>query len=90
MKQLCQVGREIAPSSIGTLTNTLLSRAGHPRRALEHLRAAVALDPELAAARRVLARVLLRRGRRAEAEEQLKVLLELIPDDEEAARLLGG
>jgi spermidine synthase len=67
----------------------LLSRPDRLEEAIEEARIAVDLDPDLVAARRVLARYLLRKGRRGEAAEQLRALLEIEPDDATSLHLLS-
>ena len=67
-----------------------LSRIGDVPGAIESVRRGLALAPDLVAARRVLAELLLRTGRREEARAQLRAILEVEPDDDEAKRLLQG
>lgn len=55
----------------------LLSKLHQPKRALAAARSAVALDPNLPAARRTLADLLLKSGNQAEAETHLRALVEL-------------
>lgn len=66
------------------------ARAGDVAEGIEAARRAVALDPDLVAARRVLADLLVRSGRRIEAEHHLRALLAIEPTDEEALRRLKG
>jgi spermidine synthase len=66
-----------------------LERIGDVRRAIESARRGLELDPELVAARRVLAELLTRAGRPEEARAQLRAILAIDPDDEEARRVLG-
>lgn len=55
----------------------VLSKLRQPERALEAARSAVELDPDVPAARRTLADLLLEAGRKAEAEMHLQALAEL-------------
>ena len=55
----------------------LLSKLHQPERALAAARSAVVLDPNLPAARRTLADLLLKAGKQAEAETHLRALVEL-------------
>ena len=67
-----------------------LGRIGELDRGMESARRGVALDPNLIAARRVLAGLMIRAGRQEEARAQLRAILAVEPDDEGARRILGG
>ena len=65
-------------SAMGHVDYSLvLSKLNQPERALETARTAVELDPNLSAARRTLAELLLKAGKQTEAETHLRALLEL-------------
>ncbi|HET9950155.1 MAG TPA: fused MFS/spermidine synthase [Candidatus Eisenbacteria bacterium] len=67
-----------------------LARIGDLDSAIQESRRGVALDPNLVAARRVLAELLLSAGRREEAHGELRAILAVEPGDDEARRLLAG
>ena len=67
-----------------------LERVGRPDLAIASARRAVAMAPDLVAARRVLAALLLRFGQRAEAATHLRAILAIEPTDAEAQRGLQG
>ena len=67
-----------------------LASAGDLGSAIESARHGLSLDPDLVAARRVLAELLLSAGRREEARGHLRAILDVEPGDDEARRLLAG
>lgn len=68
----------------------VLGRLGELGPAIASARRGLALDPELVAARRVLAELLLAVGHRGEARTHLQAILRAEPEDEEARRMLGS
>jgi spermidine synthase len=73
-------------TEFGLVTRALGDMGG----ALKAARRAVELDPGLVAGRKLLAEILLATGKRDEAREHLRAVLEIEPDDAEAMRLLSG
>jgi spermidine synthase len=65
-----------------------LERIGDIGHAIESAQRGLALEPDLVAARRVLATLLLRAGRPAESRAQFQAILAIEPGDEEARQAL--
>jgi hypothetical protein len=89
---LWQYAVDTDPTCEICLTNlgTALERCGEPGPAIEHFRAALAINPDSVLARRNLGLTLLQAGRPAEASVEFRRLIERAPEDAALRRYLDA